>query len=482
MKLQHSRVPFPRRRLLRAACGAALGLPVLEALLPRGAQAQAAQAPPFLILVVQGNGVVQAGRAIDGSTDPERFWPTAPGALTTAALEADRVSRATGELSSHAAKLSVVRGIGHPFSATGCMHASGDAQTLTSSKLSGDGNKVLATGESVDTLIARALNAPGTEPLVLHAGKYGAGGTGFDIPGYVSYLGPTQPRTYLDGPYLAYQRITGVVGTGDGSQTPAVSEEQARAALRSKSINDTLRSQIQTLLSRADLSKSDRERLDQHFSAIRELEISMADSAAVIFRPSAESISAMQVIDPAPRDMAHHEKLIELHMQLMAFAVSSGYTRVAVLKIGDREDDHQFSLGGTTFVYHTASHRAVVGGADLCSQVDYLHMRYFKGLLDQMETIATPAGTLLDAGATVWTNQVANGSHSFVNVPWLLAGSAGGFLETGQFVDVPSRDYKTNRMLNTLINAAGVRAPGGALVQDFGDPELSQGLVDELIA
>jgi hypothetical protein len=64
----------------------------------------------------------------------------------------------------------------------------------------------------------------------------------------------------------------------------------------------------------------------------------------------------------------------------------------------------------------------------------------------------------------------------------ICAFSVGGFLETGQFVDVASRNYKTNRMLNTLINAAGVRASGGALLQDFGDPELSQGLVDELIA
>jgi hypothetical protein len=109
-------------------------------------------------------------------------------------------------------------------------------------------------------------------------------------------------------------------------------------------------------------------------------------------------------------------------------------------------------------------------------------MRYFRGLLDQMAAIATPTGTLLDAGLTVWTNQVANGNHSFVNVPWLLAGSAGGFLQTGRFVDVASREYKTNRMLNTLINAAGVRAAGANLVQDFGDQELSQGLIDELIA
>ena len=327
---------LPRRHLLRAACGATLGLPLLDVFMPRGAAAQAAAQPPFVILVVQGNGVVQAGRAIDGSTDPERFWPTTPGVLSSAALEADKTTRATGELAVHAARLSMVRGIGHAFAATGCMHASGDAQVLTAAKLSGDSNKVLALGESMDSLIARELNAPGIEPLVLHAGKYGPGGTGFDIPGYVSYLGPEQPRTYLDAPYQAYQRITQVVGTG-GPQPTGPTEEQTRATLRSKSINDILRAQIQGLLARTDLSVSDRQRLDQHFSSIRDLEVAMG-GALMVPTPSADDLSAMQSIDQAPRDMMHHEKLIDLHQQLMAFAVASGYTRVALLKVGERAD------------------------------------------------------------------------------------------------------------------------------------------------
>ncbi len=124
----------------------------------------------------------------------------------------------------------------------------------------------------------------------------------------------------------------------------------------------------------------------------------------------------------------------------------------------------------------------MVNGASLGSQVDYIHLRHFKSLLDQLAAIEPATGsTLLDAGLTVWTNQCANGSHSFVNVPWILAGSAGGLLQTGQFMDVSDRQYKTNRMLNTLINAAGVRKADGALVDDFGDPSLSKGVVDEVM-
>jgi hypothetical protein len=213
-----------------------------------------------------------------------------------------------------------------------------------------------------------------------------------------------------------------------------------------------LRSQIQELLARSDLSQSDRARLEQHFSAIRDLELRMVGMGPTAPAISDASIADMRAIDASPYDMAHHEKLIELHMRLMVFGIASGFTRVALL------------------------HRAVVNGASLCSQVDYIHQRHFKRLLDQLAAIQPATGsTLLDAGVTVWTNQCANGSHSFVNVPWILAGSAGGLLRTGEFIDVSDRKYNTNRMLNTLINAAGVRKDDSSLVDDFGDPSSARG-------
>jgi Protein of unknown function (DUF1552) len=478
---KHNSPTLQRRHFLRGACGLTLSLPLLDAFMPRGAAAQSATTPPFLLLVVQGNGVVQAGKGLDGTMDPERFWPTSAGALSAAALAADKTSRATSELSTYAERLAMVRGLSHPFGATSCAHASGDAQILTAAKLTGTSSKTLALGESIDSRIARELNPPGREPLVLHAGKYSPGGTGFDIPGYVSYSGASQPRTYLDSPLKAYDRITQVVGTGGSAQPTGPTAEQLRQVDRSKSINDLLRTEIKGLLARTDLSATDRQRLDQHLSAIRDLEVGIAALPSVPAIPDT-SVAGMKEIDLKPYDMANHEKLIDLHMQLMVFAVASGYTRVAVLKIGDREDDHVFTLGGNTFQYHTASHRAIVNGATLCSLADYAHMQHFRGMLDQLAAITTPTGNLLDAGLTVWTNQVANGNHSFSNVPWLLAGTAGGFLKTGQFLDVSAKKYQTQHMLNTLLSAAGVRKAGGEPIDNFGDASLTGGVLSELHA
>jgi hypothetical protein len=141
--------------------------------------------------------------------------------------------------------------------------------------------------------------------------------------------------------------------------------------------------------------------------------------------------------------------------------------------VGDREDDHQLTLNGTNFVYHTASHRGIPNGANLCSQLDFMHMRMFREFLDHISAIETPSGSLLEAGVTVWTNQVATGAHSFVDVPWILAGGASGALRMGQFFKIAA--VNTNRMLNTLSTVVG------APVQDFGDSSLPGGLIDDIV-
>src|SRR5687768_8994429 len=251
----HSR-KMNRRFVLQGAGGLMLGLPLLEAFMPRQAAAQAAMRTPFVIIVVNDNGVVQAGVSLSVANEPEKFWPTALGPLTKDSLLADKATRAMGELSDYAERLLVIRGINLPYSSTGCSHSAADAQLLTSAKMQGSSTNCLSTGPSVDTYIAKAVNPPGRDPLALHAGVFATDGTGFHIPGYVSYVAGGQPRAYIDSPYKAYQAIIGAVGTTGGG-TDAEAQAQLLRADRSKSINDLLRPQITALLARTDLSVSD---------------------------------------------------------------------------------------------------------------------------------------------------------------------------------------------------------------------------------
>jgi hypothetical protein len=359
--------------------------------------------------------------------------------------------------------------------------------------MSGSSTNCLAMGLSVDTAIANAKNPAGRGPLALHAGMFSPGGTGFDIPGYVSYIAPNQPRAYIDSPLKAYEAIIGVVGTGSGGNEEETQAQTLRAA-RSKGINDLLRPQIQALLARPDLSASDRTRLDQHFTAIRDIEAAIPTTTLTI---PEEDITSMEQIDTRPYDQASYEQRIRLNMQLMAFSAAADYTRAAVLKIGDRIDDHVFNMNGQSFKFHDASHRTMNNAIDLHHACDRLFANHYKYLLDLLTAYTTPTGPLLDQGVAIWTNQCATGAHSFSNVPWILAGTANGFFKQGQFFQVGtgqmpggSQDGKAgdpsvsgvNKMLNTLLTAAGVTKAGGAPTDDFGDASLPKGIFSELLA
>src|SRR6478609_4267920 len=423
-----------RRLVLRGAGGLMLGLPLLEGFLPRQASAQTAVRSPFVLIVVSDNGVVQAGVTLGGAPEQERFWPTTSGALTKAGMLADKPTRATGELSDYAEKLLIVKGINLPYSSNGCSHSAADAQLLTGARITAGSTNCLAEGISIDTAIAKAKNPAGRDPLALHAGMFAPGGTGFDIPGYVSYVTAKQPRVYIDSPYKAYQQIIGVIGDGtDDSATEA--QTQALRAARSKSINDLLRPQIKDLLQRTDLSQSDIDRLNQHFAAIRDIEVKMSSTSLTF--PAAD-VDTMKQMSAKPYDQAGREAAVRLHLDLMAFAVAADYTRVAVLKIGDRIDDHQYTINGQTFKFHDASHRTINNAVDLCHAVDRLMMGHYKYLLDTLSGYSTPSGSLLDQGVAIWCNQCATGAHSFSNVPWILAGTANGYFKKGQFVTVGS--------------------------------------------
>src|SRR6478752_3047239 len=386
-----------RRNVLRGAGGLMLGLPLLETFLPREASAQAAAArSPFVIIVVGDNGVVQAGVSLSVSSEPEKFWPTATGALTKASMTADKATRSTGELADYAEQLLIVRGINLPYSSNGCSHSAADAQILTAAKITAGSTNCKAMGISVDTAIAKAKNPAGRDPLVLHAGMFSPGGTGFDIPGYVSYVTPQQPRVYIDTPYKAYQAIIGAIGKG-GSGTSAETQALNQRAARSKSINDLLRPQISALLARTDLSTSDRARLDQHLTAIRDIEVKISTTTYSI--PDAD-VATMKSMDSKPYDQSTRDAAVKLFMELMAFAAAADYSRVAVLKIGDRIDDHVYTFNGQTAKFHDVSHRQVANAIDFHHYIDRMMLNYYKYLLDTVSQYNTPTGPLFDQGVT----------------------------------------------------------------------------------
>jgi hypothetical protein len=188
-------------------------------------------------------------------------------------------------------------------------------------------------------------------------------------------------------------------------------------------------------------------------------------------------------------------------MDIAALAIACGYTRSVALQIGVGNDGNSRyedpDTGNLMENFHYISHRrlshdsngSVIAGSDLMHhKVDRQFAQAFRHMLDRLAAYSMPDGqTLLDHGVSVWLNDNGNGpAHSRSNVPWILAGSANGFLRQGQYVDLPGQAGNHLRLLNTIGSAAGVRKSGGGYLDDFGDQQLRNsgftGVASELMA
>lgn len=474
MSKKTKKKPITRRLFLRGAGTVALGLPFLETFSRFGSRA-GAQTPTdsFAVWVRQGNGVAQAG-----NSEPERYWPRATGPLTTAGLAAES-DRALSELAPYADKILAVAGLRFAFPGNGCGHSGGGNQCLTAARVSEtpSGNESLAMGESVDNRIARELH-PEREPLTLFTGRK----SGY-LPEVMSYRGPLDLRAGENDPWNAYMRMTGLAGMDV--------EVINRIRERRLSVNDLVRDQMSDLLS-GDLSTDDRRRLDLHFSSIRDLEVLMGCNLPDMLEMEVDGID--------PLSEGNYQRVTEMHNEIIALAISCGYVRSATLQLGNGNDGTQHTIpgyrGGAQLPrFHQISHRIysdgsegdpIEGAQEMHGEIDKMHLRLFRHLIDRLSAYVADTGEpLIDRGVVCMTNDLGHGiSHTYNNVPFIFAGSCGGNLDVGKYVDVRGGgSYVThNKMFNTILSAVGVRKGDGSLVDDFGDSSLEGGFVPEMIA
>ncbi|MDF3070005.1 MAG: hypothetical protein K0R38_5606 [Polyangiaceae bacterium] len=459
------RPKLSRRNLLRGAGTLGVALPFLEGMPSRSAWA-AGEKPVFSLFICTANGVAQKY-----ASEPETFWPTATGALTTASLQADAASRSTGILAEHASKLLIVKGVKYPSAPGGCGHAQGLAMCLTAAPISGTANKATSTGPSADSVIATGL---GVEPLTLYSGMKG----GY-IDEKLSFSAAGKVRAAEGNPYNVYQRLMGLFESGTGEPNGMAD----RLALKRKSVNDLVREELKWLQARPELSKADLDRLDQHFTAIRDVENGMT-GMGVSCSAEGLDVAAIQAMNTgnAFRANGKLEEVAKLQMQLIGLAFACNSTRVATLQVGDGTDGTRYTVDGKQLEnFHHISHRVRSDGAsgeaipDAAKQhaaIDRIRINTFKHLLDTWSAYQTDSGSLLDNAFAMWTSHVAIGpSHAHNDLPIIIAGNAGGYLKTGQYINAGGAG--NNKLLNTLITAAGVPT------QNFGQG--AAGLIDAMV-
>mgnify|MGYP001187260450 CR=1 FL=1 len=494
-----------RRMVLRGLGGVAVGLPLLESLLPKRAWAQAATAPKRVVVFFQCNGA-----------NMQKFFPVTPyGALSAASLQGTSLQ----PLTPYVQKLLIPRGM-HKVpkgfnlggqTPVGCDHQNGMGGKLTAQALSGTDH--YANGISMDQALARAVNPSARPPLTLKVGPRGSG-----VLSIISYRGAQQPVPGENNPWFAFRDFMGLgtpppppppppmtvdAGTSQPPPPPPPMKTAEQRLLEKRlSVLDLVKEDMAELKV-ARLSKSDREKLDMHLTAIRDVEKQMVsqglpqqpppdagspmmavpDAGSPMQSPSwaarqcsldAAKTAELQAINPNTISSdAEYKKMGQLQMDVLAIALACDWTRVATLQWGNGSQGPIFNWDGMTNQYnhHKLSHGNTAddnSGSGISDYLDRLlaidtwYAQQLSYLLGRLSGYAEDGASLLDNTTVAWVNELSDGkAHDFRDMPIVLAGG-GHYFKQGQYVKVTSQantlqsvDAPHNKLLTMLMNSAG---------------------------
>lgn len=473
-----------RRHFLKGLFGATVGLPFLESFQPRAAHGQTRAGVKRFVAFFQSCGV-----------EVNTFWPAEFGALTEASFAGNR---GISPLAAYRDKLLIPRGIhnsprGYNFddAQNGANdHQLGTASRLCAVSLSGSGDHY-ARGISVDQEMAKSLHPDGKPALTLGVGRKANG-----ADGAISFLGSERPAPRQDNPWLVYQDFMGLTNVDDSIKQAILTRRQT--------VLDLVKADFDDLKASPRLSQADRDKLDLHFTTIREVETNMGDGGgAVTCTLAADTVEELRGIDPETvRNDSQFPVVGRLQMDVLALALACGHTRVATLMWGSGEGGPVMRWLGQTAEQHLISHRVtsygaenpLAGAREMLSDIDRWYGEQFAYLLGKLQAYDEGGVSLLDNCAVVWLNELSDGKgHSYLDLPFVIAGSCGGYFKQGQYIKLTGsslgggsdpiyggEDAPHNKLLTTFLNAVGATRADGSPYENFGaygDP----GIYSELL-
>ena len=429
------------RRAFLGGAGALVALPTLEVMWPSVARAQAAGAPAprrlFFFYVPCGIHMPNWTPAQEGAG-----WASTPilRPLEDAGVKGDVL--VLSNLDNYAG---AAQGDGAGD------HARGTGSFLTCAhvfKTAGDG---IRNGISVDQVAANALRGQ-TRFASLELGIDGGGATGGGDSGYscayarnISWANETTPMPKETSTQATFDRLFGGL---DPNATRAQIEKRRRYRL---SLLDFVLDDAGAL--ERKISTSDRRKLDQYLTGIRELELRI------------QSEDTAQICDPGPRpDSGDFRTKVQNMLDLSTLAFQCDQTRVVTFMLGNAGSGRVYDFLGISRGHHEISHHQddATNFAEL-SAIDTWEVSQFAYLVQRLKTLEDESGPLLDSSAVFFGSEIEDGnSHSHRKMPILLAGRGGGAFSPGRHVRYPDGTPCANLFLS-MLGTVGVQAGG------FGD-------------
>ncbi|RYZ01426.1 MAG: DUF1552 domain-containing protein [Myxococcales bacterium] len=231
-------------------------------------------------------------------------------------------------------------------------------------------------------------------------------------------------------------------GAGAANTDPqAVAEAQRRRALDLSAL-DGIGDSATRLQQR--LGKSDRERLDQFLTGVRELEVKVQ---RVPDGTTGGASSCMPITLPA--DMKANDTRAHVMNDLIVMALQCDVTRIVTYMLDNSRSDLVYSwvprrdwdkggamVGGTCTAYHESQHHTGVS-PDFAS-ITRWHIEVVADLLKKMDAVQDASGgTLLDNSLVMFSSDMHHGDHASFDLPMALFGGGGGTFKQDQLVSLP---------------------------------------------
>jgi hypothetical protein len=436
-----------RRALLKTGLGALFLAPFLR---QRELAAQVAQ-PKRLVLVFTPD------------SHPREWWPS-PGGPNGLTLQAPLQDFAGLER-----ELLFVRQLDHSWTVDN-HHQAGVAQLFTGQRFSDDVTRY-AAGPSIDQVLLAHTDLRGGTPVSdVHIAVADAGGG--DQRHVVCYSGAGQPIPHEPDPGAVFRNLFAGVQFG-ASPAPAASAgsdldarlEQATLALD----GDELR-KIQGFL-----GQDERERLEQHLSALTELEAELGRRSAgsAVMAPAGCHEVDTRGLTLSDRDADVIDTCAKVSCDLIVNAFACDRTRVVDLAFGSSGTHHAGLLGLTlppSNSWHDVAHTltsegaragtVTVGGsatplASAYGSFDGFWARQIAYLARQLAATPEGDGSMLDNTLIYWGVECGTDhNHGPTDIPYLLIGGRNLGIQSGQLLTFASA-RSAHQLHTSVLHAFG---------------------------
>ncbi len=236
--------------------------------------------------------------------------------------------------------------------------------------------------------------------------------------------------------------------------TQAETEAQVRKLETGRSILDAVAGQAKDL--RHTVGVRDRERLDQYFTSVRELEQRMQMSREWEHKPKPK-VNATVPLDPAS-PKAYMDK-VKLMYDMARLAFETDSTRsISLLLDSVNSPAIEFGDVKTSDGYHNLSHhgKSKEKLAQLKS-IDEWHMRLLAELFTQLKAVREDGEPLLDRTMILYGSNLGNANtHVTTNMPTVFAG--GGFKHGQHLAFDTHHNYPLPNLFVSMLQRMGLEA------------------------